>query len=308
MRIAKVSLVVGLVTLLGSNWVQAQEGLHRLEKGVENRYRVGLGCEKVSEALRMHLKLPEGTGLLVSAVMDDSPAGRAGIQRFDVIVEANGNAVTDVPDLIRAVNEARETEMQLGVVHRGERKTFRVTPEQRSQEEIDQIRRRGPLPGMRGFGTGNFPPDLRQYLENFEEFELPGRPGFSGRRFLPGIMMDDPKWLRQELPNNFSMKIEKLDDGPAKIKVKRGDQEWTVSEEDLEDLPEDLRPLVENMLSGSRQHVFGLTVPEPQVPWRSRQRPKQADDTPRIEKRFDGLELQLKELQDAIRVMQEERN
>ena len=134
-----------------------------------------------------------------------------------------------------------------------------------------------------------------------------GRSGCCGG-FLPGITLGEEFQLpRQALPENFSLNVEKTDDGPANIKVKRGNEEWTVTEDTLDELPDDLRPLVENMLSGSRTQLFGLIAPNADpTPRRDSRRPR-GDTQPQLQKRFDGLELQLKELQDAIRAMQKDR-
>ena len=109
------SLLAGLVVLLTNGVADAQQRteLGRELAASENRYFIGLACDEVSEALRLHLKLGEDSGLLVNAVLDDSPAGRAGVQRFDVIVEANGKPVASIFDLVTVVNEAKENGMDL---------------------------------------------------------------------------------------------------------------------------------------------------------------------------------------------------
>ena len=55
------------------------------------------------------------------------------------------------------------------------------------------------------------------------------------------------------IPNGVSVNIQKQDDQPARITVKRGDETWEVVGDDpesLNQLPEDLRPFVEQMLQG----------------------------------------------------------
>ena len=308
MRISnRTYVMLGLVALLATGGVAGAQNLPQPadltfspKLPAVNKYRIGIGCGEVSEALRMHLKLPEDAGLLVNAVVDDSPAGRAGVKRFDVIVEANGTPVDSISDLIRVVNEAQSNEMNLAIIRRGEHQTIKVTPEEREMHYPNAPRAH--------FAHPRLPPELRRHLDQFEEFNVPGRPGLSWRRIQPGIMLDDLNWTRRALPKNFSLHVEKSGEGPAKINVRRGDQEWTVTEDNLDELPEDMRPLVENMLNGSRRKMFGLTIPE--VPGRRANRlPKDPrQPLPEMEKRFDGLQLQLKELQDAIRSLQEDHN
>jgi hypothetical protein len=53
---------------------------------------------------------------------------------------------------------------------------------------------------------------------------------------------------RLELPENMTIKIERHGKEPAKIAVNRGDEKWEITEDQLENLPADLRPLVERSL------------------------------------------------------------
>ncbi len=308
MRISnRTYVMLGLLALLAT--CGAADGQHLLQLDARNqtelnKYRIGIACGEVSAALRRHLKLPDDAGLLVNAVVDDSPAGRAGVKRFDVIVEANGTPIDSILDLVRVVNKAKNNEMNLAIIRRGEHQTIQVTPEER---EVISL-----IPPTTRLADPRLPPELRRYMDQFEELHVPGRPGLSWRRILPGIMLDDytrqAPYTRQALPTNFSLHVEKSGDEPANITVRRGDEEWKVTEDNLDELPKDLRPLVENMLNGSRRKMFGLTIPEA-----PRRRASSMPKNPRqplrdMEKRFDGLQLQLKDLQDAIRSMQKENN
>lgn len=314
MRISnRIYVMLGLVALLATGGVAGAQNLPQpsnlsAELPAVNKYRIGIACGEVSAALRLHLNLPEEAGLLVNAVMDDSPAGRAGVKRFDVIVEANGTPVDTISDLVRVVNEARNDEMNLAIIRRGEQQDMKVTPEER-ELGFPLLRPRTRYLDREGIERSrNLPPELRRHLDQFEEFNVPGRTGLSWRRILPGIMLDGPNWTRRTLPKNFSLHVEQSGEGPAKITVRRGDEEWTVTEDNLDELPDDLRPLVENMLNRPRQEMFGWPIAE--VPRRRANRmpnePRQP--LPEIEKRFDGLQLQLKELQDLIRSLQEGHN
>src|SRR5690606_37461404 len=49
--------------------------------------------DAVPETLRAHLNLEGDEGVFVREVVEESPAAKAGIRDFDVIVEANGEPV-----------------------------------------------------------------------------------------------------------------------------------------------------------------------------------------------------------------------
>jgi serine protease Do len=54
--------------------------------------------------LRAAVGLPEREGVLIRGVEEDSPAGRAGLRRGDLIVMVGGRAVTSVDDLYSALD------------------------------------------------------------------------------------------------------------------------------------------------------------------------------------------------------------
>ena len=70
----------------------------------------------------------------------------------------------------------------------------------------------------------------------------------------------------------------------------------------LDQLPDDVRPLVENMLNGGNGQLRGLFAPGLDMPLPVPAKPAPpANPNRQFEDRFDGLELQLKQLQDAIK-------
>lgn len=79
---------------------QAREVLVQLRRsGKVTRGLLGVLIQKVDKDVSDHLKLPSLDGALVSDVMTGSPAQKAGIQRRDVIISFNNQAVRDHDDL-----------------------------------------------------------------------------------------------------------------------------------------------------------------------------------------------------------------
>ena len=66
-----------------------------------------------------------------------------------------------------------------------------------------------------------------------------------------------------KMPKNLSVQINKTGDTPAKIKVTLGDETWEVTEENLEALPEHVRPHVKRSLGGRAGIAIGF-APEGQ--------------------------------------------
>lgn len=68
-------------------------------------------------------------GVMINNVRDDSPAAKAGLRAGDIIIEADGKAVKNNLDLIRAINGKKEGDIQVTYVRDRDRKTVSITPE-----------------------------------------------------------------------------------------------------------------------------------------------------------------------------------
>ena len=64
---------------------------------------LGVGLRELTEELQLHFGAPEGSGVLVASVSDDSPAAAAGIRVGDVITAVDGLAVDSTRDLSREI-------------------------------------------------------------------------------------------------------------------------------------------------------------------------------------------------------------
>jgi serine protease Do len=73
-------------------------------KGRVSRGYIGVGLRDVDEDLRRSLNLPVSQGALVQEVTAGSPAERAGIRTYDVIVSFDGQAVATDDQLIREIS------------------------------------------------------------------------------------------------------------------------------------------------------------------------------------------------------------
>jgi serine protease Do len=71
--------------------------------GYVTRGWLGVVIQQISPEIAEHLELEDEKGALVSRVMPDGPADDAGIERYDVIVEFNGQAIDEMSDLPRVV-------------------------------------------------------------------------------------------------------------------------------------------------------------------------------------------------------------
>lgn len=94
-----------------SHELESGEGLHwiagphhgMLPGGMGGGY-LGVMLTPMTPELRLHLGAPETAGVLVSKVVEESPAWRAGVQVGDVISAVDGDAVASPHELAHAIH------------------------------------------------------------------------------------------------------------------------------------------------------------------------------------------------------------
>jgi len=206
-------------------------------------YWIGIRGRSIESAvLRTHLQLAEDMGVVVEEVLTGSPAATAGLRKHDIILRVNGDAVDNMQRLQSQIRASKEKSLELKIVRLGKQEKIslvpQVLPERHSQADRPPGRLRGrPLEGDA----------IQQLLEQFGARNLgPGTAFRGGQRFN-----------FNQLPNGVSVSIQRNNNGPAQITVKQGDKTWQLEGDDegaLQQLPDELRPHVERMLTG--QHGF----------------------------------------------------
>lgn len=98
------------------------------DTGVVQRGFLGVHIQTVSEEIAESLGLEKAAGALVTQVLEDTPAEKAGLQAGDVILVYDGKEVakmTELPKLVAVTEQGREVELQ--VWRDDERVTLKVT-------------------------------------------------------------------------------------------------------------------------------------------------------------------------------------
>lgn len=215
-----------------------------------SKYYIGVAAGKVDDALRAHLDLPEGVGLIVGHVSLDTPAAEAGIQQHDILIRADGNELRELDDLIAVVEEhggENPNQFAMDIIRHGQPETVWVTPAERPDSP--------PAIQQPGFNEG-FPElgaEERRMLERLLERSRRGG-GIDLGGVRPRILED---FDLPDLPEvgHVSVTVTREAGGPTKVTVQRDGETWVIEGDDpeaLQQLPEDLRPMVERMLSGEQ--------------------------------------------------------
>jgi serine protease Do len=100
--------------------------LARGESAASPRLGVTIASADVARRLRRAVGLPETDGLLIRDVLQDSPAGRAGLAQGDLIVAAGGQPIGTPDDLFDALQAARGTTIELSLIRGTEERSIQV--------------------------------------------------------------------------------------------------------------------------------------------------------------------------------------
>ena len=99
-------------------------------------------CREVSDALRAHIDLEEGVGLVVTNdPIADSPAAKAGILQHDILMYADQTPLSKMSDLT-ALIEAAGTQKQplsISLQRKGKEIGVTLTPVQRSSIDSSKL-------------------------------------------------------------------------------------------------------------------------------------------------------------------------
>jgi membrane-associated protease RseP (regulator of RpoE activity) len=99
----------------------------------ENRYRIGVTLSEADDTLRSHLKLAASEGLVVTEVVDDSPAAKMGVKQHDVLTELDGKRLTSVDAANAQIQEIQDKTVVLKLLRSGQEVTCKIAPKRSSE-------------------------------------------------------------------------------------------------------------------------------------------------------------------------------
>ena len=100
----------------------------------KTEYYIGVSLDLPDEALRTQLGLPAGQGVVVSDVVGGSPAEKAGVRKYDIVLELSGQPVDSSDGLNRHVQTAQDKPSKLKVLRGGKPVLIEVTSAVRKVE------------------------------------------------------------------------------------------------------------------------------------------------------------------------------
>lgn len=99
----------------------------------EPRYYLGVGLAGADDALRSHLGVAAGVGLVVMGVESNTPAAKAGLMTNDLLLKLDGKPLKTIEELSAQLQEIKDKPVVLELLRHGKPASLTVTPERRPQ-------------------------------------------------------------------------------------------------------------------------------------------------------------------------------
>jgi hypothetical protein len=232
-----------------------------------SEYWLGLIASRASPALQAQLKLPKDQGLVVEALQPESPAAKAGVRQYDILLKGNDKPLTGLHDLFALINQVKDGKLALELLRAGQRETVIVTPTKRPAHEMGEI-------GMLRIPDGAV---VGGSLQNLDRNFMEGRP-LEFRVIRPGQILPPggPTTIppggatasveitvdtKTSLADGSKVEIIRRGSEPAKVMVTHDKDKWEGTSGDLSKIPEKIRPEVEKLLRPAFDHFHVFAAP-----------------------------------------------
>lgn len=254
----KRALAILMATILASSAsLRAEDAPKPAPAAVGVQYWFGVATENIPPSVARHIrpKLEKGQGLMVVAVLPRSPAAQAMLQEEDLLIEVNGKPLMTHEDLAKAANIIDPKTLlikpaNLSLLRDGERMEVTLSPAPRPEEVVVL----NPPPGMvaRLEGTG---PAING--DGVKTIVAPnGQTVSVGTGFVIPVNSADARRLKiGELKDKVVLSVATDNEGKQHHKITVGGKTYAVEKEKLGDLPEEVRPLADELLRNGPQQV-----------------------------------------------------
>lgn len=145
--IGRWAVAAGLATVLGATTgciiVETDRGWYQSgwSSYDDDRPWVGVYTDSVPGSTGAQLGIDRDHATLITHVIAGGPADRAGVRKYDVVVELNGTAHASESDFRRAIRSTHDGDtLSVAVMREGQRLDLTITPEPRNASRHDAWR------------------------------------------------------------------------------------------------------------------------------------------------------------------------
>jgi membrane-associated protease RseP (regulator of RpoE activity) len=198
---------------------------------------LGIGLKSIEGDLSEFLQSDKG--VLIDNVNEKGPAAKAGLKRGDILLAVDGTELEGPAKLLEIMTSAKAgQELNLKIRRKDEVMELKVVPEPRPQD-VEMT-----VDLSKEIGDGQFkfffdPIQMEGFRLGAPTVITPGGASFKGNAVL-NVVKDG---------KTTAVKIEREGEGPAKISVTKDDQTKEYTEEQLDQIPEEVRGAVQSMLN-----------------------------------------------------------
>jgi membrane-associated protease RseP (regulator of RpoE activity) len=239
--------------------------------------RLGIMVSPPNEALVDQLDLPKGQGLVISQVLPDTPAAKAGLKANDILLELNGKAVpSNQAEFVRQVQEIKaDAKADLVVLRKGKRETIKdVTLPEEKAGGVGRFGPGGGFPGggfpggggPGGFGGGNG--DLPFPRPGFGAGGGAAMGGFGGNNTVMTTITrsSDRFTARHQEGSLIITATGSVTDGKAKTnKIHVQDGQVAHDYESLDKVPDQYKDKVQNLIEMSEKGSIKFEIKTPEA-------------------------------------------
>ena len=254
-------MMVGLLAGLARGGDAPAGGARPTSEFPKVQFWIGVAVENIPPAMARQLKLKKDQGLLVVSVLPGSPAQVANLQPEDLLVEVNGVPLTTQEQLSRIANgvlpgaqgELQAKAAKLTLLRDGDRQVVEVLPALRPAGLQVMGGNLGNFTANAGEPAANGAAQMRTYaLPNGATVQVG-----SGYQFNLNSPDATSKSIRSVMNKGQSIVLSQETDATGKVRnsLVVGPVTYDVTREKIKDIPEDVRPLAEQLLKTPPQQV-----------------------------------------------------
>jgi serine protease Do len=196
------------------------------QTGKVTRGRLGVQIQSLTQDLARSFGLQRPSGALVSSVEKDSPAQKAGVEVGDVILEYNGQAVTDSSDLPVLVARTKPgSEAKVKVWRNGQEKTIGINVGTLEPLKTAAATTAATPTGKLGLSVQDLSAEQREKLELKGGVVVGAVDGPAARAGIqPGDVVIAINGEQVESANQFQGLVDKVSQGkPVALLIQRGE-------------------------------------------------------------------------------------